>query len=737
VDQSPQVERKLAAILAADVVGYSRLMGQDETGTLARLKALRRELVEPLIARHHGRIVKLMGDGALTEFASVVDAVACAVEIQRGMAERTAAMPEDQRIAFRIGVNLGDLIIDGDDLYGDGVNIAARLEALAEPGGIVLSGPAYDQARNKPDVGFEFLGEQRLKNITKPVKIYRVLLDAADAGKMKHRRRWLVPAAAAVVLLVAAGAGLALWPGAGALLSGRHAIPAAVPGGKPSIAVLPFGNLSGEAQQAYFAEGLTDDLITDLSKVSGLLVIARNSSFAYRDKPVDVVTAELGVRYVLQGSVRRTGDAVRINVQLIDGATGNNVWADRYDRDYAKIFELQDEVIRHIVEALAVHLTEGEKSQIARLPTSNLEAYDYYLRAEQNAYVLASESLDEAMSLYRRAIALDPKFADAYAGYARVAVDVFGYDFQPLMQSAVARHEAYEAAGRALEINPETPRAYAVLGLLQLLDGETEEAIASVEKAVALDPNSADAELNLAIVRIYAGQQPEALAAMERVLQLDPKPRSHVYDYYGLALYMNRRYEEAIKVLPKAPLEQQSDLGREVLAMANARLGRMEDARNAVEAILKRGPATNLATWRVDYSHHRRQVDLDHRLDAMRDAGLPELPYGFSGRPEDRLDGKAIRALAVDKVWIGRQKDGAPFLMQVSAKGDYAQRGPRGMMVGKIAFEDDLMCMRSEAVAMGRKFCTPVYRNPGGSSETQDEYVFADIATIWYFSVAP
>jgi tetratricopeptide (TPR) repeat protein len=449
------------------------------------------------------------------------------------------------------------------------------------------------------------------------------------------------------------------------------------------------------------------------------------------------VATQLGVRYVLEGSVRRSGDSVRINVQLIDGASGANIWAERYDRAYAEIFTLQDEVIARIVEALSVRLTASERTQITRLPTRNLEAYDIYTQAEQKVYDLTEESLGEALSLYQRAIALDPQFADAYAGYARALVDVVSFDYQTVLISTVARQQAYEAAGRALKLNAQTPRAYAALGILQSLDGDHDKAIASVRKAVALEPNSADAQLNLAIVLTYAGQQPEALAAMERVLQLNPKPQLQVYDYYALALFMNKRYEKAVETVRMAGAPTESDLGLEVLAMAYARLGRVQDAHAAVEAMVRRAPGTNLTGLRNVYSHHRRQEDLDDRINALRDAGIPEWPYGFHGNPEDQLDGAAIRTLAIGKTWAGHQWDGAPFVMQTNANGGYAQRGPRGLTAGNITFEGDLMCMKSGAVTAGRKFCSPVYRNQGGSKAAQDEYVFPDVATIWYFSPTP
>jgi adenylate cyclase len=737
VDQSQRVERKLVAILAADVVGYSRLMGLNETGTLARLKALRHDLIDPLIASYHGRIVKLMGDGELVEFASVVDAVECAVELQRCVVKQGIDLPEHSRIRFRIGINLGDVIADGDDVYGDGVNIAARLQGICEPNGIVLSGTAYDQAKNKLDIGFKSLGRRHLKNIAEPIRTYAVRLELPTTARGLWPRRWLMPATTIVFLAIAIAMASLLWPQTDVLLA-RYLRATRPVADKPSLAVLPFGSLSDNAQQDYFADGLTDDLITDLSKISGLVVIARNSAFAFKGQPENVtqVAKQLGVRYVLRGNVRRAGEKIRVNVQLVDSTTESNVWAERYEGDYNKIFELQDQLIKRVVEALSVHLTESETSQISRLPTRNLEAYDFYTRAEQKVYAARSESLREALAAYDKAISLDPDFADAYAGYARAIVDVLSFDFHGLMMSAVARQNAYESAGRALQLNPKLPRAYAVLGILQMLDGEVDRAIESIQQAVALEPNGADAKLNLAIVLTYAGRHPEALTAIERVLQLDPKPRPQVYDYYGLVLYMNRRYEEALNALRVIEPNSLGDIGLETLAMANAQLGRIADAHAAVEAILKREPMQNVAGLRVVYGHHKRREDLDRRLAALRDAGLPEWSYNFSGRAEDRLDAAAIRNLAVNKTWIGHYQNGERFFTQLSSTGDLAHRAQMGMIVGKFSLEQDLFCTQSAAIMLGRKFCSPVYRNPGGSAETYSEYVYPDSSTVRYFSVA-
>jgi TolB-like protein/class 3 adenylate cyclase len=455
------VERRLVAILAADVVGYSRLMAADEKGTHTRLKALRKDCIEPEIAKHHGRMVKLMGDGALVEFASVVDAVECAAAIQRGVAERQAEVPAGQRIAFRIGINIGDIIIEDGDIYGGGVNIAARLEALAEPGGICVARNVYNQVKDKVDFGFAPMGEHAVKNIPEPVVVYRLLTDPGMVARTFGMTpagmppwRWMALALAALAVLGAGGVAVWLHPRpATEALDQADAPP--LPD-KPSIAVLPFDNLSDDPEEEYFADGLTDDLITDLSKISGLFIIARNSVFAYKDRVADIrdVARELGVRYVLEGSVRRAGDHVRINTQLIDSETGGHLWADRFDRDASDIFAVQDEVTRQIVDALAIQLSASEQQRLARLPTTNLEAYDYYLRAEQAARSGFRPQLREALRLYEKATALDATFAEAFAADARTAAYVMRNNHDDVLPGPVARKRAYEHAGRGLEIDP-------------------------------------------------------------------------------------------------------------------------------------------------------------------------------------------------------------------------------------------------------------------------------------------
>ncbi|MET4687681.1 adenylate/guanylate cyclase domain-containing protein [Sinorhizobium fredii] len=431
------MQRKLAAIMSADVVGYSRLMETDEVDTLVRLQSTRDNMIDPKIAAHNGRVVKLMGDGELIEFPSVVDAVRCAVEIQQAMAECNEELPADKRLEFRIGVNLGDVILEGQDIYGDGVNVAARLEELADPGGVLISGTAFDHVERKLDYAFDFVGEQQVKNIEKPVRLYRIRLGdhprttAAKARARRHRP-WLWIPVAAAALALAAGS-MVFWNSFRAPaveLASRARMEFPLPD-RPSIAVLPFTNMSGEAEQEHFTDGMTDSLITDLSKISGLFVVARNSTFAYQGRPVtpSQVAEELGVRYVLEGSVQRAGDRLRVNAQLVDALSGGHVWADRFDGNVADVFGIQDAFVTKIVEALKVNLTGNERMEIARGRTDSLrakEAFDegwsLYLRfnAKDNAAAVAP---------LKRAIKLDPEYGRAYAALALVYFRVEDYDW--------------------------------------------------------------------------------------------------------------------------------------------------------------------------------------------------------------------------------------------------------------------------------------------------------------------
>jgi adenylate cyclase len=617
------LERRLAAILAADVVGYSRLMGADEAGTLAALKAHQRELFDPKISEHHGRIVKLMGDGALVEFPSVVEAVTCAAAIQRGMAMRNAGLDEGSRIAFRIGINLGDVIVEGDDIYGDGVNVAARLEGLAEPGGICVSNAVHEQIRDKLDLAMEDLGAIQVKNIARPVQAFRVVT-AGDTAEPpgKRRRTRLRPAvgAAAVILVAAVGALVWLRPWTATV----ETVPIERPSDLPAIAVLPFDNMSGDPEQEYFSDGITEDLITDLSRVSGLFVIARNSVFTYKDAPVKVqqVGRELGVAYVVEGSVRKAGDRVRINAQLVDAATGRHLWADRYDRELTDVFALQDDVVQKIVEALAVRLTADEEVRLDQSAKVVPEAYDLLLRGLARLRRFTGEDVAAARGLFERAIAVDPQFARAHADIAWThALDVaFGWTDSP----DDSLQQAVEMAEHALALDESVPQVHMALSSIHRRQRRFDDSVAAARRAIELDPNYADGYAQLANSLIYEGRPEEALKAIDTATRLNPRNPFFFRQIVGHAHFLSGRYDEAAAAFEKV-LERNPHFisARLTLAAAYAHLGRIEEAEWEAQEILTLQPNFTLAQEQ-ERSTYNRPADLERYIGGLRKAGLPE-----------------------------------------------------------------------------------------------------------------
>lgn len=592
------MERRLAAILAADVVGYSRLMEADEAWTLAALKSRREALIDPKIAQYHGRIVKLMGDGLLAEFPSAVEAVQCAIEVQHMMAGRNADAPEERCITYRVGINIGDIVVEDNDIFGDGVNIAARLEGLADPGGICISRSVYTQIADKLDLEFENLGEQKVKNIVKPIMVYRVALDTKAAAlvtpvaqvivRPKHRR-WSVIAGAVAVLALTVGG--ALWwrpwtPGVEPASVERMAFP--LPD-KPSIAVLPFDNLGGDPEQEYFADGMTDDLITDLSKVSGLFVIARNSSFSYKGQQVKVrqVAEELGVRYVLEGSVRRAGIEVRINAQLIDAATGGHLWADRYDGPLADVFALQDRVTRKIVAVLAVKLTSGEQQRMDRKETEVPEAYDAFLKGWEHYLRQRPDDFGKAVGYFETAVELDPQYARAYAALAAT----YWQSWKRFWQESVGAPTWHDARFRAEELLEKalkwpTPLAYQLAADVYLHKRQYAAAIDQAERAIALDRNDADSHITMASALSLAGKPEEALQFIERAMRLNPHyPPYYLYEL-GLAQFGKEQFEDAAVTLEKATVLNPEDRWSLRLLLATyGLLGREKAAARVFQAI--------------------------------------------------------------------------------------------------------------------------------------------------------
>jgi adenylate cyclase len=611
------MERKLAAILSADAQGYSRLMGDDEAATVHTITEYR-ETIASAVARHGGRVVDTPGDNVLAEFPSVVDAVQSAVEIQRELQSRNAALPASRRMQFRIGINLGDVIVETGRLYGDSVNIAARLEGLAESGGICLSGTAYDQVESKLPFGYDFLGEHTVKNITRPVRVYRLRLDASPRTLTVRRgggRRLVLGSIGAFVVLILFGAGA--WAGWRWLKTptsaGRPALP-----NKPSVAVLPFTNLSRDPSQEYFNDGVTEDLITGLSKLSGLFVIARNSVFTYKGKAVKIsdVARDLGVRYVLEGGVQRSGSRVRITAQLVDATTGYHIWAERYDREVRDIFALQDEVTQQIVRALAVKLTEGERGRIARVRTSP-EVYDLVLRGSVERRRTTPDTNAESRRLFAKALDLDPTYAQAYVGLSWVHLQ----SWQLLWTTdRDVLERAQELVERAIALDDTLAAGHSLLGQIYLWKKDHDRAIAQAERAVALAPNDADGYETLAEVLAWSGRPDESIKVIRQAMRLNPHYPFFYLWTLGHASYIARRTDDAVDALSKTVQQNPNFLpAHAYLAVLFVETGREQEGRERLPKRL--GPTASLASLQ-ERLPYRRAADLDRFLTAAHKAGM-------------------------------------------------------------------------------------------------------------------
>ena len=583
-----RVDRRLAAIWAGDIAGYSRLMGVDEEGTLRQLKAHRKELVDPKITEHRGRIVKTTGDGMLVEHVSVVDAVRCAVDIQRGMIDRNANVPADKRIEFRIGLNVGDIIIDGDDIFGDGVNVAARLEALADPGGIMVSSIVHDQVRDKLSFGFDDMGEQTVKNIARPIGVHRVSLAESTPSATFKSTAAAEPSVA----------------------------------NRPSIAVLPFANMSGDTEQEYFADGISEDIITGLSKLRWFFVIARNSSFIYKGKALDVKRAarELGVRYVLEGSVRKGGNRVRITAQLIDAATNNHIWADRYDGDLTDVFALQDEITKKVVAAIEPKLLEAEGIRSQSRSPDDLGAWEMVVHANSLFWRMTKSEGEAAISLLKRAIERYPDYAPAHSmlAFALLVSRLLGWTLV-----APPLKEAAALAMRAAELDDSDPWAHLALGYLAHTTRRTEDAQREYQRAIDLNPNFAAAHGFLGWALALAGRSDQAIGYLEQAIRMSPHDPQNAIFNNGLAVahYLAGRYTEAVS-FGRVAMQQRDGItaSHRIYIASLAQAGQVEEARAALQRLRELQPNISII-WCEQYVPYTSD-QMPKFLEGMRKAGL-------------------------------------------------------------------------------------------------------------------
>lgn len=626
------MERRLAAILAADVAGYTRLMGIDEDGTIQRVKSLFVELMQPAISKRGGRVVKLMGDGLLAEFPSVVEAVQCAVEMQSQLALHERDQERERSIRLRVGINIGDVVVDGDDILGDGVNVAARLESLAEPGGICISRAARDQIRDKLEIGLEDWGEVSVKNVSRPVRVFRVLTSPEHAGKTLRRVRVSRPRMAVLAfaaVIVAGGIGVGgYWASLvsqsfDAASVDKMAVP--LPD-RPSVAVLPFKNLSEDDSQSYFADGITEDIIADLSKVSGILVVAHGSTRAYRETDVAFrrVAEDLGVRHVLTGSIRRSGTNLRATVQLVDAIRGIHVWGEKYDRKVDDIFAVQSEIAEQVVRAMSVTLKANEHDRLFQKYVANIDAYDAFLKARAAVDAPTPENIAAGEVLFRRAIELDPDFAGGYAGLS------FNYSVKARFRFGTAPEEdarqSLELARKAVELDKNLPWSHIALAGAYLANGRHDDAVDASQRALALQPNGYEANLFVGFYLNFAGRSADAVAYLETANELSRIDTIRGLDFLGMAYFTDRQYAKCAATwlksfqkfgIPKYPI------GHVYLAAALAAQGKASEAASAAERLRRLFPEFRMANW-LWVNNYKTAEDRAHLYRAALDAGVPE-----------------------------------------------------------------------------------------------------------------
>ena len=621
--------RKLRAILSADAVGYSRLMQEDETWTIQTIDNSKR-LISELVTQFNGRVVDAPGDNLLAEFASVVDAIECAIDIQKKMEAKDTDQHDDHRLRFRIGINLGDVVQKNDRIYGDGVNIAARLEGLAEPGGICISRASYDHVKNKVAVGFEYLGEHHVKNIADPVRVYRVLMRSDSERRLigKERpiqNRWKWTVLLTIIGIAFVGIVPVVWihyrnPTSLSERSIAKPFSTAPTTIKPSIAVLPFKTIGDDREQDYFSDGITNDIITDLSKFSELFVIASNSVFFYKGKAVAVqqVKKELGARYILEGSVQKANDKVRINVQLIDATSGHHIWAERYDRELNSFFALQDEIVQTIVTTLAIKIDNEERARVMKKDTQNMEAYDYVLRGWEYFSRSTRSENNQAQKMFEKAIMLDPYYAIAYVGLGQTYMAQFAYGWTEFSDQALQK--SFDLSQKALKIDETSALAHALLGEVYRYWMQYDLAKKEYRRAIELNPNDANSHAELGAIMNYSGQTDEAIQALETALSFNPHMRPSNYMQLGLAYFLKGRNVDAIEILNQGLSWYPDDVFIHIpLAAAYAKQGRLEEAARVAREIGRLYPffdVDNYGTAFID------QIDRSKIIDGLRQAGL-------------------------------------------------------------------------------------------------------------------
>ncbi len=755
-------KRKLTAILSADVLGYSRLMRDDEEATVRDLAA-HRVLISDIIQQHNGRVVDSPGDNILAEFASVVDAVNGAIKIQREIKESNTSIQQDRRMEFRIGINLGDVIEEDDRIYGDGVNIAARVEGLAAGGGIAISGTVYEHIKDKLSLGYHYLGEQDVKNIPEPVRVYRLLTEPAEAGKLigeeKTKSNKLLWATAGAIVLIILGLctitvkNYYFRPSFKPASLEKMAFPLPE---KPSIAVLPFDNMSGDPEQEYFVDGMTDDLITALSKISGIFVISRNSVFTFKNKPIKIqqVAKELNVHYVLEGSVRRAGDTIRVNAQLIDANTDHHLWAEKYDGRIEDVFSLQDNITQRIVSALSVKLTNQEQALISSTDTDNIEAYDLFLKARSLRNQFTPESFVEASRLLKKATELDPNYSQAYSELAYIywdaqargtpflkALDISWYSGQNLAIGHLDSGRNLAIGFLELAMQNPTHLAHQIAADVAVSRRQFKIAAEHARKAIEMSPNYPEGYA--ALSQIFKDTQPEqALSYAKMEAKLDPNKLPFSLYKQAEAYFFMKNYEKTVELMERACVHAPRLLEKNgILVAALAHLGREEEAKdiylnNFIKVYMNPFPPSPERIIR-DWGIQKPEM-ADLFINGLIKAGLPALPDSYCRLSEsERLSIEEVKEIVIDKTWKGNFwfSPGSGFLDYFLKNGENTLKTGLSEENREYGFDENGLYILKNVKGMKVKSYRTIYRNPHGNYDQRNEYIYVDEVTVASFSV--